>query len=300
MQPPEPFVREAGQGPRVICLHASASSSSQWLPLMEELADRYCMAAPDFHAHGKTGWPAVSGDAIAQDAALVAQVHGAAPAHLVGHSYGGAVALAYALRHPERVLSLTLYEPAVWNVLTGDGGMEIRALAASVERDVVAGRGREAAWRFIDYWCGVGTWAGLPEARRERFAALMPRVVAQFAAIFARPAPLAGYAALEVPVLLLSGDAGPRCGPLAAERLSRTLPRAAWKRLPVLGHMGPTTEPGAVNRKIALWLAALRQVPARQRHDGADAARIARAHSRRTCSRSARSARARSRSQCCP
>ncbi len=40
-----------------------------------------------------------------------------APFHLVGHSYGGAVALQFALSHPDRLLSLTLVEPSCFHVL---------------------------------------------------------------------------------------------------------------------------------------------------------------------------------------
>src|SRR5262249_49421996 len=52
MQAPAPFYREAGGGPSVICLHASASSSRQWLPLMEYLSPRYHVLAADCYGAG--------------------------------------------------------------------------------------------------------------------------------------------------------------------------------------------------------------------------------------------------------
>jgi pimeloyl-ACP methyl ester carboxylesterase len=42
-----PFVREAGGGAGVVCIHSSASSSAQWRPLMDHLAGRFRVFAPD-------------------------------------------------------------------------------------------------------------------------------------------------------------------------------------------------------------------------------------------------------------
>ena len=47
MQMPKPFVREAGAGAPVVCLHANASSSAQWRGLMDELSPTCRVLAPD-------------------------------------------------------------------------------------------------------------------------------------------------------------------------------------------------------------------------------------------------------------
>ena len=47
MSRPEPFVREAGTGRGVVCLHANASTSAQWRGLMERLAPRFHVLAVD-------------------------------------------------------------------------------------------------------------------------------------------------------------------------------------------------------------------------------------------------------------
>jgi len=48
-QPEEPFFRESGAGPSVICLHATASSSGQWRALMDRLAGRFRVIAVDLY-----------------------------------------------------------------------------------------------------------------------------------------------------------------------------------------------------------------------------------------------------------
>ena len=58
MPPRAPFVREAGQGPAVVCLHSNAASSSQWRALMDQLAPRHRVLAIDSYGAGKSPpWP---------------------------------------------------------------------------------------------------------------------------------------------------------------------------------------------------------------------------------------------------
>jgi pimeloyl-ACP methyl ester carboxylesterase len=96
------------------------------------------------------------------------------PVHLVGHSYGGAVATAVALAHPERVASLTVYEPVLFHLLreVGDPGWdEVQQVPATVRRHLDAGDPEAAACHFVDYWTGAGSFdaarvrAGRPPAR---------------------------------------------------------------------------------------------------------------------------------------
>src|SRR5262245_10400743 len=56
--PLEQYFREAGSGTAVVCIHSSASTSGQWRPLMEYLADRFRVIAVDLYGSGKTAaWP---------------------------------------------------------------------------------------------------------------------------------------------------------------------------------------------------------------------------------------------------
>src|SRR5258706_12365012 len=102
---------ETGCGETVILLHASASSSAQWRSLTEALQGRWHVLAPDFHGYGQTDprpEPALPG--LGDDAALVDAILGQSTErfHLVGHSYGGAVALRVASDRPARLLTLPL------------------------------------------------------------------------------------------------------------------------------------------------------------------------------------------------
>ncbi len=161
-------------GPGVVCLHANASSSAQWRGLMERLAPGWHVLAPDSLGAGRSpAWPADRIVTLADEVALLEPVFAAAgdPFCLVGHSYGGAVALMAALAWPDRVRAIALYEPTLFSLLEQEApGQEaangIRSAAADAAAAVEAGDLDAAAERFIDYWMGEGSWRRMPEARR--------------------------------------------------------------------------------------------------------------------------------------
>ena len=100
----------------MILVHGSAQGSrtggDQHFSRQRQLAERgFQLLVPDRPGHGRSADPGRPDDAEA-DGALVADLIGDG-AHLVGHSYGGCVALAAAVRNPSAVHSLTLIEPAM-------------------------------------------------------------------------------------------------------------------------------------------------------------------------------------------
>jgi pimeloyl-ACP methyl ester carboxylesterase len=88
------------------------------------------------------------------------------PAVLAGHSYGGVVALAVALRGHVSIGALVLIEPVALKVLTMDGESEAYAAAKAVFDDYISrfesGDGR-AVQKMVDFWFGEGAFARMPE-----------------------------------------------------------------------------------------------------------------------------------------
>ena len=93
--------------PTIMAIHGSASSEKQWQSLAGKLHGLAHFIAPDLPGYGTA-----AKDATARLAALDRAVAGrTACLHLVAHSFGGAVALKFAHARPERIASLTLYDP---------------------------------------------------------------------------------------------------------------------------------------------------------------------------------------------
>src|SRR5262249_54735694 len=111
----------------VIALHCSGSSGRQWQRLAETLGEQYVVVAPDFFGSGaRSHWSGERPFNLAGEAARVIDITDAhdAPAHLVGHSYGGAIALRVAFSRPPRVASLALYEPVAFHLLKSMAPMD--------------------------------------------------------------------------------------------------------------------------------------------------------------------------------
>lgn len=115
-----PFVLEAGHGPAVVCLHANASTSSQWRDLIERLAPTYHVLAPDSYGSGKSpDWPSDRVISLRDEVEFIEPVlaRAGSPFVLIGHSYGAAIALLAALKNPRRIRALVLYEPTLFSLV---------------------------------------------------------------------------------------------------------------------------------------------------------------------------------------
>ena len=117
------ITRWGDSGPRVVLVHGSMQGSSvggaQHFAAQERLAERgWRLVVPDRPGHGLSPSPGRPDDAEA-DGAWVADLLEDG-AHLVGHSFGGCVALAAAAKRPQAVRSLTLIEPALQNLAPRD------------------------------------------------------------------------------------------------------------------------------------------------------------------------------------
>lgn len=253
--------RPAGRGLPVVALHSSAMTGSQWRSLAAFFAGRRQVVTPDLPGYGFAAAPEdhERADSLAAEAAAVLRAVGsAAPAfHLVGHSYGGAVALKLALAYPWRVRSLSLIEPVVFHLLPQCGGDEDMRLYRGIlgVRDrlrgaVAAGWPAHGMAAFVDFWNGAGTWDNCDAAQRQHLAAQARAVVRNFAVLLRETWPLADVARLAVPLLAITGETSPAVGLRLTDKLVDTAPEVTAARIFGAGHMVPVTHADAVNALI--------------------------------------------------
>lgn len=259
----QPFFRDQGHGDAVICLHSNASTSSQWRALSEMLSNRYRVLAVDGYGAGKSPpWPTDRSLRLIDEVELVSPVLRLAGErfHVVGHSYGGAVAMKLATLHPKRVRSLAVYEPTLFHLVVAGGdplrspARGIWSAATDAAHAVERGDNLAAAERFIDFWMGHGSWAAMPAARQAAVAASAQNVKGWRDALMGETLAASTLAALDIPVLLLCGDNSPQSSTSVARVLENTLARVTVAQQPGLGHMGPITHAALVNAQIVEFL----------------------------------------------
>ena len=264
----ELFYRDEGAGEPVVLVHSSACSSSQWDKLIADLGPGYRVLAPDLHGYGQSDfWSGQGPLSLAHEAALVERMIALCdqPVHLVGHSYGGAVALKVSQSAAASICSLTLIEPVALHLLRnstssdGNGFSELRAVAEQVAGGVAIGDYQGAMAHFVDYWNGAGAWSGLSARKQSVLAKAAPKVALDFWAITSEPATLADYRQVDLPTLLICGACSPRPTRRITALLGGALPGALVQVVGGAGHMLPLTHPERVNPLIVQHLSGVVQ-----------------------------------------
>ena len=243
----------------VVLLHCSGSSGAQWRALISQLGARDHVVAPDLIGYGASAPWSGGRFRLPCEAAPVRSLMGRLdePVHLVGHSYGGAVALHLARTRPERVRSLTLVEPSAFHLLR-DGEamdavalMEIVEVAVEVRLALAAGELAAGFGRFVDYWSGPGSWAATPPEKRAAFAPQLAKVALDFDALLGDPAGLEDVRELGLPTLIVQGGATRLPSRCVCSLLRAAMPQAKFEVVPDAGHMLAITHRDRVNALIA-------------------------------------------------
>jgi len=234
---------ESGTGPTVLFLPGSFSTPAAWKAVQRLLPPRWRLAGTSLLGYGATSDTRRPGDLdMAHEVAAVVAVArhlGGGPLHLVGHSFGGTVALATALSGEVAVASLALFEANPLDLLLSAGEPALHAEALALSRRfaaAVAAGEPAAAGLIIDYWGGAGSFAALPEAVRDYCRRSAPANALDWPTCFGFRAGPADYARLTLPVLLARGAlANPAMRAITAS-LAAALPGARPAVVPGASH----------------------------------------------------------------
>lgn len=237
-------------GAHVVLIHGSLDRSAGMLKLSRRLDHVFDVTRYDRRGYGRsTPHPGPFGmsDQVDDLAAVVEGAASPGPLVLVGHSYGGNVALAYVDRHPGHVAAVVTYEsPLSWEAWWPADSAGGNAMAWSDDPD-------EAAERFMRRLIGDDRWERLPpstRAARRREGAAM---VGELTDLRAR-APWRSER-IDVPVLVMRGEHGQEHHRLGTAALVERLPDAELHVVADARHFGPNTHPDEVGDRIVQFLA---------------------------------------------
>jgi pimeloyl-ACP methyl ester carboxylesterase len=253
---------EQGQGPTLVLVHGTLIDYRYWAAQMDPFAERYRVIAVSLRHH----YPNPSTDdqsdyglrVHAADVAALIRTLAGPPVHLVGHSYGGFIALLVARDHPGLVRSLVLDEPALLSglITTAQDKAEaqpiLEAMGTSFKATVAqleAGNREGAIRTFLEVVLGPGTYERLPEAARGQ---LMDNVHTLKANLTSAPEPFTCEDAktLGVPALLIGGDVSPRIFPLWMNGLQPCLRTVERVTIPRASHGVHLDNPADFNRAV--------------------------------------------------
>ena len=257
---------ETGRGDTVVLLHAGGTSSAHWRKVVPRLQNRFHLVAPDLIGFGETeAWRRKREMTHDDQADLVQGIVDRAvngPVHLVGHSYGGAVAVRLALRRPAMVKSMVLIEPVLTPLLpqAGDHALfeEERGLALAFIADAEAGRSASAWRRFIDHHNGDGTWESLSGNARYRFLSMTRETADGYRSNLNNPTTLRELQGIDAATLVVCGGRTTETFRRLCSILRDQLPRCTALDLAGAAHMSPLTHPDQVADAIHTHVAGTR------------------------------------------
>jgi pimeloyl-ACP methyl ester carboxylesterase len=177
--------------------------------------------------------------------------------HLVGHSFGGAIAFKLATREPfaHRVRTLTLIEPVLPSILLEqDSDHPLYELfaeeSARICTSIRSGEKELGLQRFLTFWNGPGCWDSLSPDKKATLLERTNKLVGDFSAIFDEGDISEAVKRLPVPTLLFSGGGSPRPTQQIVKRLAAMMQCARHIHLPAAGHMLAITHSSELNPEI--------------------------------------------------
>jgi pimeloyl-ACP methyl ester carboxylesterase len=276
--------REQGEGESVVFVHGSPDDLRSWKQQLPGIGASYrAIAYSRRYARPNEDIPPDVDDQTlphVDDLVAFLRVMGAAAAHLVGHSWGGLIALMAAIRHPQVVRSLVLQEPPVLSLVMSVPPRPRELLRLLVRRPGTArvilsfaaktwtptqqafrrGDDEAAMQTFGHGLLGKETYERLPEERKQQAFENVRAVRAQVLGVGFPPLSEDDVRGVQVPTLLMTGERSPPYLPRLTDLLQQLLPNAERVEIAAASHLMNEENPGAVNDAILRFLAG--QTPA--------------------------------------
>ena len=236
-------------GPAVVLLHALGLSWHMWEPVLRDLAHGRRVLAYDLRGHGAAtdAPPPADLTTLADDLQEVLDLEQLGGAHVVGLSYGGAVAQTFAVHHRESVLSLTLA------ATTDRAFASFEQRASAIETDGPAAQVEPSLTRWFTPGALAENSPGVRYAR-DRVLRGDPVQVAAAWRAFSRIDVEGRLQDLDRPSLVLCGEQDASTGPEVMRPMVARLPGSTYRELPGAPHMPTLETPRLVTEALDRFL----------------------------------------------
>ncbi len=239
--------RRSGAGPPLLLLHATLSSSTQLRPLADRLTARFTVIAVDRRGSGASRPPAalppgpIDMAVHVDDLVAILAAEQIGSILVVGHSYGGCLALELAARRPGLVVGGWVYEPPYGPAGSPSVGHALADVGRRTAAAVRRGGPGAAAEAFLDAVAGRGAVAALSPAALARLRSSGPSALADANLLGLE---LSGLAGIRCPVTLAGGTLSPPFYTEILNGLVTRIPGASIVRIAGVGHGAPISHPG--------------------------------------------------------
>ena len=204
---------ECGAGPTIVLVPGSCSTGAAWRPVITAWDGRFRAVTTSLPGYGGTAERRPACDAgmshVAEAVETVVR-KASGPVHLVGHSFGGLVALAVALRKQVPLASLVVAEAPAAEILRDRGEHQhyraFRRMTDAYFADFGKGNA-EAIAAMIDFYGGAGTFASWPPRVRTYAMETTSVNILDWASAYGFPLSAEALAAIDIPVLVIWGGA---------------------------------------------------------------------------------------------
>lgn len=244
----------------MLFVHGSVSSGRMWRRIAGLTEGPH--ECPDLTGAVGTPSAALPEDVLEADLAVLeaALARLEQPTTVVGHSYGGFLALQLAVRHPEKVRAVVAHEPVCWQVLAelGPPGawsrFEAQVAAAGLTDPAVMGTAR---WMqtFIEFWNGPRGWTGLPAQAQEAIVTASPKTAAEVQLVFTDRSLVDALDRVRCPVRLTVGRDAQPAERQVVDLLADALPDGVLAEVEG-AHLAPITHPRQLLEVWGPWLSA--------------------------------------------
>jgi pimeloyl-ACP methyl ester carboxylesterase len=248
---------ETGEGPAMVLVPGSCSTGAAWRQVMAALGSRFRFVTTSLLGYGCTAERRTTSDpSILHEAeALEAVIRRAGgPVHLVGHSFGGLVSLAVALRGRVPLETLTIMEAPAIELLREAGEHDHYGAFREMSEAYFAafqGGEREAVSRMIDFYNGASTFASWPQRVRDYLVETTPANILDWASAYGFVPTSAALGSLRIPVLILCGATTHPAMQRANQLLSGYVTGSALVTIPGAAHFMISTHPADVAAALA-------------------------------------------------